>query len=524
MPIDYYGRLPRLLRDEFLEGRWLPVVGAGMSANAEAGSGRKPPMWKKLGEEVANYLSTGYGIDGPIDAISTFEQQHGRLALVDKLRDLLLIGEARPGAVHRAFARIPFDTVLTSNIDFLLEDAWNAYHWPFEPVIGEQRLASRRRRLSTLLVKFHGDIHHPNELVVTEEDYDHFLLRYPLLATFVASLLITRVPVLIGYSAEDADFRALLALLKDRLGRNQSTPWVLLAKATPAQVARFERRGVRAVVLDKRPNASHSAVLEQLFSQLAEVLPRAAGTQAEATEDRVLAELRVAGPPSSLVVFLGGNEWLSQYRDLLFPTLRAAGLNPVTIDDVQSAPGLQLASLTQLITRAAVVVIDIRDSRRAFEFGLVVSTVDLSRVVVVGSLDGLADSPSIDMRLIPADRSTDIDYIIPELGQIVIGMIGRDEESRFSMIEQRLMSGDISVAFLEAVIAVESRLRATSDTTRSTFRQLLHEHPLLEPEDIEVLQEVYRLRGDYLHQGNEPLPARAKELTLRLLAILRKLG
>ena len=36
-----------------------------------------------------------------------------------------------------AFARIPFDTVLTSNVDFVLEDAWRMIRWPFEPVVGE---------------------------------------------------------------------------------------------------------------------------------------------------------------------------------------------------------------------------------------------------------------------------------------------------------------------------------------------------------------------------------------------------
>jgi hypothetical protein len=68
MPSDYYGRLPRLLRDELLEGRWLPIVGAGLSANAETAGGKRPPMWRDLGNRVADYLDTGYGLDGPVDA------------------------------------------------------------------------------------------------------------------------------------------------------------------------------------------------------------------------------------------------------------------------------------------------------------------------------------------------------------------------------------------------------------------------------------------------------------------------
>lgn len=525
MPADYYGRLPRLLRDEFLAGRWLPVVGAGISANAETASGRRPPMWKELGDELAKYLPSGYGGDGPVDAISTFEQQHGRLALVDKIRDLLLIGEAQPGAVHRAFARIPFETVLTSNIDFLLEDAWNAVRWPYEPVLGEQRLASRRRARATGLVKFHGDVHHPTELVVSEDDYDRFLLRFPLLATYIASLLITRVPVLFGYSAEDPDFRALLALLSDRLGQNRSTPWVVLAKATPAQVARFERRGVRTVILDKRPSVAHGVVLEQFFNQLAEALPRAAASQAESTEDRVLSELRVSGPTGSLVVFLGGNEWLAQYRDLLFPALRAEGFDPVTPDGVQSAPGLALASLTQLVTRAAVVVVDVRDPRHIFDLGLVSSTGAAAKVVVVGGPEGVTDWPKDGLRFLPIPREAGAYDVVPHLMDLILTLAHQAQpQSHPVSIQQRLESGDVSMAFLQAVIAVESRLRATSELYKSSFRQLLHEHGSLNTEDVLVLQEAYELRSNYLHHAADPPANRARDLTLRLLGILRKLG
>jgi len=53
----------------------------------------------------------------------------------------------------------------------------------------------------------HGDIRHPKRLVVTEPDYDDFLTNYPLIATYLSNLLITKTAVFIGYSLDDPDFR-----------------------------------------------------------------------------------------------------------------------------------------------------------------------------------------------------------------------------------------------------------------------------------------------------------------------------
>lgn len=293
-------------------------------------AGERPPTWAGLGSAISRYLGDGFGADGPIDALSSFEQFHGRPALVDKLRDLLLVDEIEPSEVHAAFAKIPFETVLTTNIDFLLEKAWSGEPWPFDPIIGEHRLTARMRRERTQLVKLHGDVHHPDELVVTEEDYEGSLTRFPILATYVASLLTTRVPVLIGYSLDDPDFRSILRVLSDRLGRNGPSPWVILAKATKAQVARYERRGVRVVVLERRSNADHGQVLKALFEQLWMEYSKAAIATVESSRDQVLSELRLDREEGrTLVLFLASNKQLAQHRSEVFDALRLQGLTPV---------------------------------------------------------------------------------------------------------------------------------------------------------------------------------------------------
>jgi hypothetical protein len=49
-------------------------------------------------------------------------------------------------------------------------------------VVDEEQLSINASNAGTLLLKLHGDLRHPNRLIVSEADYDGFLASYPLLA------------------------------------------------------------------------------------------------------------------------------------------------------------------------------------------------------------------------------------------------------------------------------------------------------------------------------------------------------
>jgi hypothetical protein len=49
----------------------------------------------------------------------------------------------------------------------------------------------------TNIIKIHGDLRDHPELVITQEDYDEFLDRHPVLATNLAAWFTTRTPLFI---------------------------------------------------------------------------------------------------------------------------------------------------------------------------------------------------------------------------------------------------------------------------------------------------------------------------------------
>ena len=236
MPKKYIDSFPKPLLDDLIAGRWLPIVGAGFSRNAILPPKKQMPLWPDIGKLIGKELDD-YEPSNPIDAISAYEYEFKRPKLIEKLSELLLVNEARPGDAHKSFCQMQFDLVCTTNFDFLLEKQYELITRPCTPLIDEDQLSVNLSDSSVALLKLHGDLHHPTRLIATETDYDLFLNKYPLLATFLANLLITRTAVLVGYSLDDPDFRQLWQIVGERLGRSRRIAYVITVGSKRADIA-----------------------------------------------------------------------------------------------------------------------------------------------------------------------------------------------------------------------------------------------------------------------------------------------
>jgi hypothetical protein len=155
-----------------------------------------------------------------------------------------------------AFADVPFDIVITTNFDFLLEKAYETRRKSYYSIVEEEQLAINSvgydlysQNKTTAILKIHGDLNHPKRMVLTEEDYDLYAERSPLMSTFIANLLVMRTPLFISYRLEDPDFRAIWQIIGSRLGKLRRAAYTLSVTADPTERTRFERRGVKVITL-----------------------------------------------------------------------------------------------------------------------------------------------------------------------------------------------------------------------------------------------------------------------------------
>jgi hypothetical protein len=102
----YLSYFPKPVLDDLIAGKWLPVIGAGMSLNATISGGRKMPLWAGMGKQLTDELSD-FSATSILDGISAYEHEFGRARLIERLSDILFIKEAQPGDVHKNSARFP---------------------------------------------------------------------------------------------------------------------------------------------------------------------------------------------------------------------------------------------------------------------------------------------------------------------------------------------------------------------------------------------------------------------------------
>jgi len=146
------------------------------------------------------------------------------------------------------FAQFPFEQVITTNFDFLLERAYEASGKPYLPVVDEDLLPFTQASGETRLIKMHGDLNHPSLLVLTEDDYDGFSIRRERMFQEITHLLISNTVLFIGYSIDDPDFRQIWNLVKKYFGKFRRPAYALLVDASETKINEYSRRGVTKVI------------------------------------------------------------------------------------------------------------------------------------------------------------------------------------------------------------------------------------------------------------------------------------
>ena len=131
--------IPKTLQEDFVDNKVVPFIGAGFSKNAIMLDGTDILDWNGLGRAMAAYIPN-YDYTNAIDALSLFESEFSRTKLIEVMAKKLKIYSMKPGKVHQAFCALNFETICTTNFDFLIEWALTESFTPFSTIISEDRL------------------------------------------------------------------------------------------------------------------------------------------------------------------------------------------------------------------------------------------------------------------------------------------------------------------------------------------------------------------------------------------------
>lgn len=523
----YLSYFPKPLLNDLVAGRWLPVVGAGMSRNAVLPAGGQIPLWDNLGKSLAEDMPD-YPYAGALDSISAYSHEYSRSKLVERLAELLFVDLAAPGTAHAAFCSIPFDIVCTTNFDFLLERQYEMSYRYCRPMIDEEQLSIASKNSGVSLLKLHGDLHHPQRLVATEEDYDEFLQKYPLIATYLANLLITRTAVFVGYSLDDPDFRQIWQAVSDRLGKSHRLGYAIMVDPRATDVARFERRGVKVIDLPSK-RLKYGEVLARVFQELRDYLHDNLIAASEVTEEDPLKELSLPREALTRLCFFAVPFALqSFYREELFPLAERHGFVPVTADDVVSPGDNIMAKIDTLIERSGIVVVDATTSNTLMEVRIALGKDKVRRVLAIFEKGATLpfNLPEVAYIQRPTKPFSSSDRFLMEVDQ---WFAGRAEELGLQLTEepQRLFRArEYRAAVISAMTLLETTLRTRLEevldlpnlTRHGRVRslpQLLDlavRHKLIDRDGFSNLREWVNLRNAVVHHQQSVTKSKAREV------------
>ena len=527
----YLDQFPQPLKDCIIQNRCLPIIGSGFSLNAEIPEGKRMLAWEALGRAFANEMP-GYDYGNTIDAISAYEHAFSRPVMAEKMKDFLLSGQIRPASTHEAFCRLQFDIVCTTNFDHLLEDGYRKISKPCRPIISESQLSVAPMKDELTLLKFHGDIDHPDKIVATEEDYDKFLDQNPMLATYLSNLLITRTPLFIGYSLDDDDFRQIWQVIKSRLGKMTRRGYVIKVNCSETERSRYDRRGVKVVNIDGNPK-DYPQILTELFKEIKAYWDDNVKTYSDNT---AMSELAMPSDyQTRLCYFSVPFQQLSVYKDYFFPLAVRYGFVPITADSVMSVGDNIMANVSSIISKSEYFFLDLDAKNAAYDWGQILSQGKLkSNMFILRTPDiGLSNSKSFYAYYKPDDF---IDNPLPivKVAEKWFSTMAEKLTSKTAIAEpERLLKkSEFKAAVISAVVQLEVGLRRIikKKTNDSVFAKgffelarIAFEHTIIKEEDLIKIREWTNLRNRLVHTEMDMNKEDAERTVNEIITFTKKL-
>lgn len=503
MSKKYLKYIPKTLQEDFIDNRVIPFIGAGFSKNGLLPDEASMPDWEELGKNVSSYIPN-YDYTNAIDALSLFESEFSRTKLIELLARELKINQLKPGNTHRSFCDLYFDTICTTNFDFLIEQTLNEKHIPFSMIVSEERLPISTHE-KTKLIKLHGDFNHPERMVITEYDYDTYIEKNKILSTYISNLFITKTLLLLGYSFDDNDIRTLWQIIGSRLGKLSTPAYVVLVEASPIEIARFERRNIKVINIHGK-KADYPEILAEFFAEIKEMIDEKIPEQIVFTNEKATEELKMPQTENKLCFISAPFQRLSFLKELLYPILKENGISPISLDEAIMPGEILTRKIDTLISKSSMAVVDLsgNNANVMWELGNVMSKTKKAILIVDKEQSENLPSNLKDLYFLTYSLSGDNSSFVDSLNKYLRELHGdKDDVSNQEDHFRLLKKGEYKASVIAAFRLLETTLSDKYNTTKTA--PLLNTLSLLNTnndKDKKLLQKVkeYRkVRNNIVH-------------------------
>lgn len=544
-------KFPKPLFEDIFYGKCLPFVGAGFSINGKT-LNESMPDWNTLSErliDIGNLLTKR----DSLKIASEFEKKFGRVQLIETIRRALLIDDIEPGLAHKAFSELPFDTIYTTNFDLLLEDSFSIIKKPYRSLVGELQIPFFGGPLTTNIIKMHGDLRHEEHIIITKEDYEKYLDQYPVIATHLSAMLITRTALFIGYSLSDPNFKHIRNVVRSRLGKFERMAYVVEFNQSEEQIEKAYNDNIHIINIVSRKNESKDKKLEEFFREIQSYVDFKQGKKIRLTKPELFEKVseksfeKSAKSDDSEALFASTSNYcfvlmpFSQtfdftYREVIKPIVSKNGIEVIRADEMFS-PGSIMEQIRVSIQQSRFCIADLtgRNPNVLYELGIA-QTMNKPTILLTQDINDVPfDLSSYRFIIYDIQKKQSVETAKRQLDQAIQQVLGVDrlKEAR-ELLDKGMIRASVAmlgILFEHSLKKLLANSKAIPEkyssqlfdrkSTGHILNQLI-EFGIIKQSDVRVLQNIISLRNKAVHDLKEPKKSEAEIMFSEIEKFIKK--
>lgn len=227
-------------------------IGAGLSIGAGL------PGWADLIRPLARAVGARWPADEAsltsdhlLSAAQHYENQRGRHALIQHLRGVLDTTGIQPTPVHQLIASLPVRVIFTTNYDDLIERALREAGQRPNVIVSTPELAFWSEE-HIQVIKLCGDLQRPENIVITQRDFNIYFATRPRLAERLRTTLEIKTALFLGYSLQDPFFNQIWDHIGLDFGRLRRWGYAVLFDADALEADDLRQRGIHVINLETK--------------------------------------------------------------------------------------------------------------------------------------------------------------------------------------------------------------------------------------------------------------------------------
>ncbi|MFY9222917.1 MAG: SIR2 family protein [Blastocatellia bacterium] len=185
-------------------------AGAGLSVAAGCVN------WKELMRPVAQELELDIDKEENLISIAQYHcNEHGGNR--GQLNKLLIEEYSMAHEItenHKILARLPISTFWTTNYDKLIEKSLEETSKVPDVKYTVKQLAFTKPKRDAVVYKMHGDIDHPNEAILTKDDYESYHIKMAPFVTALSGDLVSKTFLFVGFSFTDPNLDYIFSRIR----------------------------------------------------------------------------------------------------------------------------------------------------------------------------------------------------------------------------------------------------------------------------------------------------------------------